>query len=71
MGRAQHQLDVTAAALPGAHTFQSDVRDPAAIALLKERSIDYEVATASSSAQRGSSWTINLSKTETSVLERS
>ena len=37
MGRAQHQLDVTAAALPGVHTFQSDVSDPAAIALLKER----------------------------------
>jgi len=37
MGRAQHRLDVTAAALPGVHTFQSDVSDPAAIALLKER----------------------------------
>ena len=37
MGRAQHQLDVTAAALPGAHTFQSHVSEPAAMALLKER----------------------------------
>jgi hypothetical protein len=37
VGRARHRLDVTAAALPGAHTFQSDVSDLAAIALLKER----------------------------------
>jgi uncharacterized oxidoreductase len=29
-GRDQHRLDVTAAALPGVHTFQSDVSDPAA-----------------------------------------
>jgi uncharacterized oxidoreductase len=36
-GRAQHRLDVTAAALPGVPTFPSDMSDPAAIALLKER----------------------------------
>ncbi len=36
-GRDRHRLDATAAALPGIHTFQSDVSDPAAIALLQER----------------------------------
>jgi uncharacterized oxidoreductase len=36
-GRDQHRLDAADAALPGVHTFQSDVSDPGAIALLRAR----------------------------------
>src|ERR1700722_4248412 len=38
-GRDQHRLDAADAALPGVHTFQSDVSDPGAIALLRARGL--------------------------------
>lgn len=36
-GRDQHKLDATRRALPGVHVFQSDVSDPAAITVLRDR----------------------------------